>query len=696
VNVSVYAIAKDERKFVERFMRSCCDADAVYVLDTGSSDGTAERLRELGAVVEEERVRPWRFDVARNRALARVGDDADVCVSLDLDEVLVSGWRKALERAWKPETTRARYRYRWSDALTFWYDAVHARHGYEWRQPTHEALTPLPRTAESFTAVDRLLVDHLPDGGKQRRQDLPLLRLAVAEAPGDPRAANYLARELFFHQRWRECIREVERYLALPAATWAEERSYSCRLAAACAERVGAREEAAGWLLRATVEAPNEREPWCDLAALAEREGAPALAYGAARQALSLDERSWLHFNDPDAWGVRPHLLAATSARALGQRDRAETHARAAEQIAHEQVDADPRRWHGLRQIASSAVQTGRLAAGADAAERLLSLEHVPPAVRAEATRSAALHASKLADLVHGTEFAAFEIDVAEGWSLFNPTIAPDGDGYRVVARSSNYTLHRGRYEIGGDGRVHTRSYAVRLDSGLAVTHAAEIEDRTGVEPFPYAPNCGYEDCRLFRSGDTWYATATTREHNADARCEIALLELVGSAFAALTILDEPEPGRHSKNWMPVAASPFTFVYSCAPTVVASFDAQSGSIRELISRDAPSIAQRFRGGSQVVSVDGGYLCVVHEAVEWGGPARAYVHRFVRLDDAFSITHVSRPFVFLHRGVEFCAGLAIRDGTATMSFGFRDAEAYVARAPLDGILGALAPVAGGRA
>ena len=51
MNIWIYAIAKHERQFCERFMASCAGADGVLVLDTGSDDGTAERLRELGAVV---------------------------------------------------------------------------------------------------------------------------------------------------------------------------------------------------------------------------------------------------------------------------------------------------------------------------------------------------------------------------------------------------------------------------------------------------------------------------------------------------------------------------------------------------------------------------------------------------------------------------------------------------------------------
>ena len=91
--VCVYAIAKNEEKFVERFMNSVKEADAVYVLDTGSEDDTALKLKQLGAIVKTEIIKPWRFDVARNKALEMVPEDTDICVSIDLDEVFEAGWR---------------------------------------------------------------------------------------------------------------------------------------------------------------------------------------------------------------------------------------------------------------------------------------------------------------------------------------------------------------------------------------------------------------------------------------------------------------------------------------------------------------------------------------------------------------------------------------------------------------------------
>ena len=59
--IYVYAICKNEEKFAERWVRSMQEADGICVLDTGSTDGTAERLRELGAHVTQEAVTPQRL-----------------------------------------------------------------------------------------------------------------------------------------------------------------------------------------------------------------------------------------------------------------------------------------------------------------------------------------------------------------------------------------------------------------------------------------------------------------------------------------------------------------------------------------------------------------------------------------------------------------------------------------------------------
>ena len=110
MKICVYAISKNEEQFVERFCASAKDADLILIADTGSTDNTAVKAAECGAVVHDIFISPWRFDMARDTALALIPRDIDVCISLDLDEVLEPGWREEIERVWElGKTTRLRY-----------------------------------------------------------------------------------------------------------------------------------------------------------------------------------------------------------------------------------------------------------------------------------------------------------------------------------------------------------------------------------------------------------------------------------------------------------------------------------------------------------------------------------------------------------------------------------------------------------
>src|ERR1700677_1917073 len=130
MKICVYAIALNEAKHAKRFYDAARDADLIFVADTGSTDGTQNILRECGAEVVSIRIKPWRFNDARNAALAMLPTDIDVCVSLDLDEVLQPGWREEIERVWVAGTTRLRYGFDWGAGIAFQYEKIHQRHGY--------------------------------------------------------------------------------------------------------------------------------------------------------------------------------------------------------------------------------------------------------------------------------------------------------------------------------------------------------------------------------------------------------------------------------------------------------------------------------------------------------------------------------------------------------------------------------------
>ena len=231
MKIAVYAISKNEEQFVERFCTAAKDADLIFIADTGSTDRTVELAVKHGAEVNEIYISPWRFDLARNAALALLPRDINVCVSLDLDEELQPGWREEIERIWKlGVTTRMRYMFDWGAGIAFKYEKIHARAGYRWHHPCHEYPVADGRIHEVWADTDMLLVIHKPDPTKSRGQYLDLLRISVQEDPIDPRNGFYYARELSFHKQWDKAIEECNRYLNLPGATWPNERCYACLL----------------------------------------------------------------------------------------------------------------------------------------------------------------------------------------------------------------------------------------------------------------------------------------------------------------------------------------------------------------------------------------------------------------------------------------------------------------------------------
>lgn len=323
MKIAVYTIAKDEEQFIERWAESAKEADYRVVLDTGSTDRTVELAEGAGCQVFHSRPDPWRFDVARNASLELVPEDADLCIALDADEVLVPGWREHLE-SMPSGVTRPRYEYTWSwnadgtPGLTYHGDKIHTRKGYHWKHPVHEVLVPVPYAIQEAQGFVGLQIHHFPDDTKSRAQYFPLLELAVQEDPEDDRNSHYLGREYYAHGMYDKATAELKRHLSLPKATWAPERAKSMRMLSVCVPH-----EEEMWLLRAAAEAPDIREPWLDLAVLYYRRQDWMSSLAAAERCLSITERPQSYINEAAAWGEAPYDYAAIAAFQLGLVDKA-------------------------------------------------------------------------------------------------------------------------------------------------------------------------------------------------------------------------------------------------------------------------------------------------------------------------------------------------------------------------------------
>ena len=224
--ICVYAITKNEEQFVEKWYESMKEADSVVVLDTGSTDNTVNKLKELGATVEVKVIDPWRFDVARNEAMKLVPDDCNILISTDLDEILEPGWAQPLREKWiEGVHERGVYKYTWShladgsDGRVFRYDKIHSRK-WEWRCPVHELLFNKETNDNHYDynnildLFDDIHLHHYPDQTKSGSSYLPLLELRAQENPEDYYGLIYLAHEYYYRGMYEKSINLLKRIIS--------------------------------------------------------------------------------------------------------------------------------------------------------------------------------------------------------------------------------------------------------------------------------------------------------------------------------------------------------------------------------------------------------------------------------------------------------------------------------------------------
>jgi len=201
MKIAVYTIALNEEKHVERWYNSVKDADYILIADTGSTDRTVEIAKSLGINVYNISIKPWRFDVARNTALALLPDDIDLCVSLDMDETISEGWREILEKTTGNQITYVFDNYHKQHSMVN--NKIHSRHGYVWKFIMHEGIVQ-DRTEPDIEFAYGLEVYHLPDVEKPRSQYLDLIKAALDETRDITRYYKYYTDALVSLERYEE------------------------------------------------------------------------------------------------------------------------------------------------------------------------------------------------------------------------------------------------------------------------------------------------------------------------------------------------------------------------------------------------------------------------------------------------------------------------------------------------------------
>lgn len=198
---AAYTICKNEIKNLDTWIYYTKKFDYRVILDTGSTDGTYEKLLELSKddpnlIIEQKIFDPWNFSVARNYNLNMIPENVDWCLSPDLDEWfsinVLTEMQKVIES--NPSVTNIS-----CDRLDIYSEVVrvgpphllgtnkiHRRHDYIWRAPIYEHLSFIKGSSEVEIYSDNIYLIHNQDPSKPRSTLYPkMLKEQYEKDPTD-------------------------------------------------------------------------------------------------------------------------------------------------------------------------------------------------------------------------------------------------------------------------------------------------------------------------------------------------------------------------------------------------------------------------------------------------------------------------------------------------------------------------------
>lgn len=344
MNFSVVLIARNEEKTLPRLIGSLQEFQAkggeIILVDTGSTDRTAEVARELGCKVTEVGTRfiveisddmaktindhfvvegeapivlpgDLLFDYASARNFAANLASNDMIATPDCDEVYtklnlitiqdliaVQGYEQLEYNfvfAHNPDG---------SEAVKFLHSKFYNRRKLHWEGIIHEVLVGDAKRIALDEGTIKL--EHWQNPETNRSGYLRGLALDCVMHPEKDRNAHYLGRELMYTGRFISAIRQLERHIAMKK--WPTEAAQSMLHIGECYEYLGDQENAISWYVKSFDLEPGRREPLMKLAELYFKRGSRQHVLAYANAALTIPESNF-YANYQPYYEELPHEL---------------------------------------------------------------------------------------------------------------------------------------------------------------------------------------------------------------------------------------------------------------------------------------------------------------------------------------------------------------------------------------------------
>ena len=224
IKTAAYTICKNEINRIDRWFEYAKIFDYRVILDTGSDDGTWEKLQNYrdtipNTIIEQKRIEPFKFHEHRNYNLNMIPEDVDWCLSPDMDEWFSINVLEEIELTCKKypnvtniATTRLDI---YSKTVFVGPDKfipsnkIHRRIGYEWRQPIYEHLWYIGEGQEVEIYNDEIFLIHDQETNKPRSK---LYSNLMKERFEEDKSDNWNNWYLMYYYRKKE---DLENYLTV-------------------------------------------------------------------------------------------------------------------------------------------------------------------------------------------------------------------------------------------------------------------------------------------------------------------------------------------------------------------------------------------------------------------------------------------------------------------------------------------------
>jgi tetratricopeptide (TPR) repeat protein len=651
---------KNESKIIERCLERALEhADAVSILDTGSTDNTVEICQKY----LEKCGKPFKISVepfknfGYNRTIS-FQKAVELCMELEWDSDTTYAMAIDADMIIKPspefknfKMTAAGYSLIQQNGVLKYYNNRFMKCGYNWKcvGVTHEYWSGDPVEKIPFEVFN---IDDIGDGGcksDKLERDINLFLEDLKIDPDNCRTFFYLAQSYKDLGNITEAIKYYKKRIKLGG--WYEEVWYAHYQIAKCYESLKQPEKMEAWALKAFKYNPRRSEPLYFLVTYFKNNYEFFKAYHYYLKGKDIpfpkNDQLFIEYNIYEGLFDYENTILASYVINKTRQD-----------ALCDLVTYINNKTHHINNVFDNIIY------------------YIEPLI---------------SDTYKG-EYSRLFFPHMDEYQVSSCSIIPFNGKMLMNTRYINYYIdNRGIYHMrSADGRVRTKNAMTYLNSSYYptddVTMMSEHPDKT----YPCDVE-GLEDVRLFEHNNKIHFSATTKYLTDTGNIVVAVGEYQTDTkkMTNIVVLDPPQPSNCEKNWIYVpnsslntAKDKMNFIYNWHPLQIGSVN-ENNKLEIHTVFNTPTIFSRFRGSSNLCEYNGLLWGVTH-TVQYSIPRKYY--RYVVAFDKETMKPImySLPFVFRKHAIEYCLGFHIKDGKACFVFSQNDNEPGFITMPINNL------------